>query len=45
MTGAGNASLAEQTGNLDAAGAASPDFSTSTIAAANVTGVSVVVTG
>ena len=45
LTGAGNASLAEQTGNLDAAGAASPDFSTSTIAAANVTGVSVVVTG
>jgi len=32
-------------GTLDASGLASPDFSASNIAAANVTGVSVVVTG
>jgi hypothetical protein len=45
LTGSGNASLAEVTGTLDASGNASPDFSASNIAAANVTGVSVVVTG
>lgn len=45
LTGASNASLAELTGTLDATGAAAPDFSTSAIAAANVTGVSVVITG
>ena len=45
LTGAGNASLAEVTGTLDASGNASPDFSASNIAAANVTGVSVVITG
>jgi flagellar basal body-associated protein FliL len=45
LTGTGNASLAEVTGTLDASGAASPDFSASNIAAANVTGVSVIVTG
>ena len=45
LTGTAGASLAEVTGTLDAAGAASPDFSTSNVAAANVTGVSVVITG
>lgn len=45
LTGAGNASLAEVTGTLDASGNASPDFSASNIAAANVTGISVVITG
>lgn len=45
LTGSGNASLAEVTGTLDATGAASPDFSASNISAANVTGVSVVITG
>lgn len=45
LTGAANASLAEVTGTLDASGNASPDFSASNIAAANVTGVSVVITG
>ena len=45
LTGTGNTSLAELTGTLDATGAASPDFSSSNISAANVTGVSVVITG
>jgi hypothetical protein len=45
LTGAGNSSLAEVTGTLDATGAASPDFSSNNVAAANVTGVSVVITG
>ena len=45
LTGAGNASLAEVTGTLDASGNATPDFTASNIAAANVTGVSVVITG
>ena len=45
LTGAGNASLAEVTGTLDASGNATPDFSASNISAANVTGVSVVITG
>jgi hypothetical protein len=45
LTGAGNASLAELTGPLDAAGAAAPDFSASNISAALVTGVSVVISG
>ncbi len=45
LTGASNASLAELTGTLDATGAAAPDFSTPVIAAASVTGVSVVITG
>jgi hypothetical protein len=45
LTGAANAALAEVTGTLDASGNATPDFSTSNIAAANVTGVSVVITG
>ncbi|HVY08684.1 MAG TPA: hypothetical protein VG650_07245 [Mycobacteriales bacterium] len=45
LTGAGNASLAEVTGSLDVTGAASPDFTSSNVSAANVTGVSVVITG
>jgi hypothetical protein len=45
LTGAGNASLGEITGTLDASGNASPDFSASNIAASNVTGVSVAITG
>lgn len=45
LTGAANASLAEVTGTLDASGNATPDFSASNISAANVTGVSVVITG
>jgi hypothetical protein len=45
LTGTGNASLAEVTGALDASGNATPDFTASNIAAANVTGVSVVITG
>lgn len=45
LTGAGNASLAEVTGTLDSGGAAAPDFSASNIAAANVTGVAVTITG
>src|SRR4051812_49388496 len=45
LTGAGNASLGEQSGSLDATGAATPDFSTLNVAAALVTGVSVVITG
>jgi hypothetical protein len=45
LTGAGNASLAEVTGTLDASGNGSPDFSASNISAANVAGVSVVITG
>jgi hypothetical protein len=45
LTGAGNASLGEVSGALDSSGAASPDFSTSNVAASGVTGVSVVITG
>jgi hypothetical protein len=45
LTGTSNASLAEVTGTLDAAGAAAPDFSSSNVAASAVTGVSVVITG
>ena len=45
LTGAANASLGEVTGNLDATGAASPDFSTSNVAASAVTGVQLVITG
>ena len=45
LTGAANASLAEITGSLDASGNASPDFTSSSVAAANVTGVSVTITG
>src|SRR3954451_8725936 len=45
LTGAANASLGEQSGSLDASGAAAPDFSSLNIAASLVTGVSVVITG
>lgn len=45
LTGSSNTALAERTGTLDASGNATPDFSTSDVAAANVTGVSVVITG
>ncbi len=45
LTGASNAALAERTGTLDASGNVTPDFATSNVAAANVTGVSVVITG
>lgn len=45
LTGAGNAPLGEMTGTLDGTGAASPDFSSSNLAASTVTGVSVAITG
>lgn len=45
LTGTGSSALGEITGVLDATGAASPDFSSLGIAAANVTGVSVLITG
>jgi hypothetical protein len=45
LTGTGNSSLGEVSGTLDSSGNASPDFSASNISAANVTGVSVLITG
>jgi hypothetical protein len=45
LSGSSNTSLAEVTGTLDASGNASPDFSSSNVAAANVLGISVVITG
>jgi hypothetical protein len=46
LTGAGNVVLGEVTGNLDSVtGDATPDFTSAGVAAAAVTGVSVVVTG
>jgi hypothetical protein len=45
LTGSGNTSLGEVTGTLDSSGSASPDFSSSNVAASAVTGVSVVITG
>lgn len=45
LTGTANASLAEKTGTLDASGNAAPDFTADNVLAANVTGVSVVITG
>jgi hypothetical protein len=46
LTGAGNAQLGtDVTGTLDGAGAATPSFSSQNLSAANVTGVSVVITG
>jgi hypothetical protein len=45
LTGTGNASLGEISGTLDSSGGASPDFSSSNVAASGVTGVSVVITG
>jgi hypothetical protein len=45
LTGTGNSSLGEISGTLDATGAAAPDFSSQNISVANVTGVSVMITG
>lgn len=45
LSGTGGASLGERTGTLGADGKATPDFSSSTISVADVTGVSVVVSG
>ena len=45
LLGAGGASLGEKTGTLDSSGAGAVDFTSSTIAASDVTGVAVVVTG
>jgi hypothetical protein len=45
LLGDNSASLAEVTGTLDSSGAASPDFSSSSIAAHDVVGVAVVITG
>jgi hypothetical protein len=45
LTGAGNTSLGEVTGSLDATGAASPDFTSANVNAASVTGVQLVITG
>lgn len=45
LTGASNSALAERTGTLDTSGNASPDFTSSSVSAAAVTGVSVVITG
>jgi len=45
LTGAANASLGSVTGTLNATGTASPDFTSSNVNAASVTGVSVVISG
>ena len=45
LTGAGNASLGSVSGTLSATGTASPDFTSANVNAANVTGVSVVISG
>lgn len=45
LTGAGDASLGEQTGSLDGTGAATPNFTSLAVSAASVTGVSVAITG
>lgn len=45
LTDSGGASLAEVTGSLDAAGSASPDFTSQAIKADLVEGVAVVITG
>ena len=45
LTGAANASLGEITGTLDATGAASPDFTAANVAASNVLGVQLVISG
>lgn len=45
LLGAGGASLGEKTGTLDGTGAGSVDFTSSAIAATDVNGVAVVVTG
>jgi len=45
LTGTNNTSLGEVTGTLDGSGSAAPDFTSKNIAASDVTGVSVVITG
>jgi hypothetical protein len=45
LLGASNASLAEVTGTLSGTGTASPDFTSANIAAEDVVGVAVVITG
>jgi hypothetical protein len=45
LLGASNASLGEVTGSLDTSGAADANFTSQSIAAEDVTGVSVVITG
>ena len=45
LTGAGNTSLGEVNGTLDATGAASPDFTSANVNAASVVGVTVVISG
>ncbi len=45
LSGTASATLAEVTGTLDNAGAASPDFSSSNVSASAVLGVSVVISG
>jgi hypothetical protein len=45
LLGAGNVSLAERSGRLDASGAASPDFSEGLVAASAVTGIAVSISG
>jgi hypothetical protein len=45
LTGAGNASIGSVTGALSATGTASPDFTSQNVNAANVTGVSLVISG
>lgn len=45
LTGAANASLGSVSGTLSATGTATPDFTSANVNAANVTGVSVVISG
>lgn len=45
LLGANNASLGEATGSLNSSGGATPDFSSQNIAASDVLGVAVVITG
>jgi hypothetical protein len=45
LSGSDGASLGEKSGTLDADGAAAPDFSALDVSAADVTGVSVVISG
>lgn len=45
LTGAANASLAEEVGTLDASGNGAPDFTLDNVDASLVTGASVIITG
>lgn len=45
LTGAGNTSLGEKTGSLDASGNDTADFSADNVLASNVTGVQLVIAG